>query len=236
VPLSDAARALLRGIRQPAAPAPEPDPVPEPVPAAGPDPIDPEPDPVPKGRGGFRERAKREEERFRLATDSEYWIMLCFRHPDTPTTFARAIGLNPGARRLSGRAFAEATAHVQADTSRAARTKQMLTARSTRGADVTTQLAAKPVADPLGRAAAATGDLEADSAAEFTAMLNALTAAPDPNPPSIYDSPHWLLVCWPDRDAKDAYLNGSGLEVLGDKYLDGYQAARILGVDLPKEG
>lgn len=28
---------------------------------------------------GFRDRAKREEERFRLATDSEYWAMLCFK-------------------------------------------------------------------------------------------------------------------------------------------------------------
>jgi ribonuclease HI len=30
---------------------------------------------------GFRDRAKREEERFRLTTDSEYWFVLGFKDP-----------------------------------------------------------------------------------------------------------------------------------------------------------
>lgn len=240
MPLSDAARALLRGLgRQ--QPAPEPEPA-----APEPEPVQPAPQPAAAGPGGkpkrtdtFRDRAKREEERFRLATDSEYWFTLQFRTPAAAAAFTGRLGLalhGEQLRYVSGPELAAATEHAKAGTSPAARAKQMLTARSTRGADITGQLASKPVPDPLSRAATATGDLETDSAAEFTALMDALTAEPDPNPASIYDTPHRVLVCWPNRDAKDAYLNGSGLEVLGDKYLDGYQAARILGVELPKEG
>jgi len=231
VPLSDAARALLKGLRQQAAPEPDPEPV-----VTEPDPLepDPEPEPVePKGRGGFRDRAKREEERFRLATDSEYWVAFCFRTPAAPAAFAAALALPVTGRYVSGPALASATAATKAD--KTARAAQMLTARSTRGTDVTAQLSAKPAPDPIGHLPGVTADLEADADAEMTALLAALTAPGDPEPVSLYDSPHWLLACWPHRDAKDAWLTASGLEVLGDKYLDGHQAARMLGLN-PKEG
>jgi hypothetical protein len=219
VPLSDAARRLLAGRNN--QPDPAPPAAPAPAPAA---------EPVPtSGRGGFRDRAKREEERFRLATDSEYWIALCFRKPGDPAAFAAALRMQLQGRYLPGPAFAEATSATQADTSPAARVKQMLTARGTRDQDVTGRLAAKPATDPLAQAAE-TGGIQAESDAELVALHAALTATPDPDVASIHDSPYWLVVCWSDRDAKDAYLRHSGLDVLGDKYLDGYQAARILGV------
>jgi hypothetical protein len=42
-----------------------------------------------------------------------------------------------------------------------------------------------------------------------------------------------MCAYWPSRDPKDEFLTASGLEVLGDKYLDGHQAVRILGLELP---
>jgi hypothetical protein len=218
VPLSDAARRLLAGLgSQPpgTTPAPEPEP-------------DPDAD-----RTGYRARAKAEEERFLRAVDPEYWLAFCFRGPGDPAAFAAALGVTMDDRRyVPGPVLEAATAAVRTDTSPAARVRQMLTARSTRDADITGQLAAKPAPDPLASLRDTQTGIEAASLAEFAVILAALTADPEPDPASIYDSPHWLLAYWADRAGKDAYLARTGLEVLGDKYLDGHQAARILGIKL----
>lgn len=55
----------------------------------------------------FRDRAKREEERFRLATDSEYWFVLCFKtRADKETFLTRAKLLGIGDKYLDGYAAA----------------------------------------------------------------------------------------------------------------------------------
>ena len=54
-------------------------------------------------REGFRERARREDERFRLATDSEFWVAFCFRQPDDPGKFLRALGVTAEGRFVPGR-------------------------------------------------------------------------------------------------------------------------------------
>lgn len=42
---------------------------------------------------GFKERAKAEQERMMLATDSEYWVALCFQSRDQKEQFLRALDL-----------------------------------------------------------------------------------------------------------------------------------------------
>lgn len=42
------------------------------------------------------------------------------------------------------------------------------------------------------------------------------------------DSEFWFAVCFTSREAKEAFLDESGLIELGDKYINGHQAARIL--------
>jgi hypothetical protein len=220
VPLSDAARRLL--LRQPEPPAASPAPAPV-LPAA---------DGHAKGRTEtFADRARREAERYRLATDSEYWLCLCFRQPGDPAAFAAALGLTPDRRRVKGPDLEAATAKVQADQSHAARRRRMLAARATRGTDITAQLTARPLDDPLAPVPV-TSDIQADSEAELAALLAALTASPDPAPVHVLDSPHWLAAYWPSRAAKDAWLTSTGLDALGDKYLDGNSAASILRVEL----
>ncbi len=56
---------------------------------------------------GFRERTAREDERFRLATDSEYWFALCFKSREEKDAFLRAARLvHLGDKYLDGRAAA----------------------------------------------------------------------------------------------------------------------------------
>ncbi|MCP2248174.1 hypothetical protein [Lentzea aerocolonigenes] len=56
---------------------------------------------------GFRERTKREDERFRLATDSEFWFALCFKSREDKDAFLKAAGLmHIGDKYLDGRAAA----------------------------------------------------------------------------------------------------------------------------------
>jgi hypothetical protein len=56
---------------------------------------------------GFRERTKREDERFRLATDSEYWFVLCFKSREEKDAFLQAARLvHIGDKYLDGRAAA----------------------------------------------------------------------------------------------------------------------------------
>jgi hypothetical protein len=175
---------------------------------------------LPPGPGGvgFRERASREAERFRLATDSEYWVALCFRSADGAAMFTAALGLTPHGRYLPGPDL-EAAVATWASDSRAPR-KRMAVAQ---------EAASRPLPDPLA-AVACTGDLAADADAELVALHAALTEAPARSS-SVLDSPYHLIAYWPARAAKDAWLAASGLGDLGDKYLDGDAAAAVL--DLP---
>jgi hypothetical protein len=219
VPLSDAARRLLaaRGTRNP--PAAPPPPVPKPEPEREPD------------RTGYRERAQRENDRFRLATDSEYWLCFCFRTPRAAAAFTRALGITPDGRYIPGPALAAAVTTRAPEGSRA---RRMLAARAIRDGSTTARLATAPPPDPLGQLPAATA-IEQASLDEHDAILTTLSAPPDPDPPNVLDSPHWITAYWPHRDAKDEWLTSTGFDVLGDKYADGHQAARLLGLDL-KEG
>ena len=75
-----------------------------------------------------------------------------------------------------------------------------------------------------------TGDLEQDSAAELAAILTAPTAPADPSPENMLDSPHSVTAWWPHRRAKNGWRVATGVGALGDKYIDGHQAAAILGI------
>ncbi|WP_414941227.1 hypothetical protein [Amycolatopsis sp. cmx-11-51] len=48
------------------------------------------------------------------------------------------------------------------------------------------------------------------------------------------ESKYWFCVCFTSQDDKDAFLAAAGLVVIGDKYLDGYATAELLGVTMPE--
>lgn len=56
---------------------------------------------------GYRTRAKAEADRFRAATDSEYWVAVCFTSREDKEAFLRAANLTDiGDKYLSGPAVA----------------------------------------------------------------------------------------------------------------------------------
>jgi len=48
----------------------------------------------------------------------------------------------------------------------------------------------------------------------------------------VTDSEYWVAVCFQTREQKDEFLLKAGLADLGDKYLDGMQVARVMGIKL----
>lgn len=56
---------------------------------------------------GFKERAKQEQERFELATDSEFWFAVCFQSREQKEAFLQALEwLTLGDKYLDGTAIA----------------------------------------------------------------------------------------------------------------------------------
>jgi hypothetical protein len=168
--------------------------------------------------GRFHERAAREAGRFRLATDSEYWIALCFRRASGAAAFAAVLGLRPDGGCLPGPQLEEPTV------GRAVRRE----APRLRRLDAVRPAAGRPLPGPLTQLTA-TSDLGVSAAAELAALHEALTA-PAGLAADVLDSPHHLVAYWPHRAAKDAWLARTGLDALGDKYLDGAAAVAVLGL------
>jgi len=58
---------------------------------------------------GYRDRAKNEADRFKRATDSEYWFAVCFTSREEKNAFLDRLGLTPiGDKYLPGDAVAAA--------------------------------------------------------------------------------------------------------------------------------
>lgn len=79
------------------------------------------------------------------------------------------------------------------------------------------------------------GDLEGDARAELDALQQGFrdrAKAETDRFRLATDSEYWVAVCFKTREDKDAFLTAAGLTRIGDKYLDGYQVAAALGVDL----
>lgn len=92
------------------------------------------------------------------------------------------------------------------------------------------------VVDPLADVQY-TGDLQADTDAEFEALkqgYRARASAEADRFRNATDSEYWFAVCFKSREDKEKFLAAVKAKprLHGDKYLDGYQLAKLLGVDL----
>ncbi|ONI87357.1 hypothetical protein ALI22I_23340 [Saccharothrix sp. ALI-22-I] len=104
-------------------------------------------------------------------------------------------------------------------------------------ADLLAQLNAEPEPDPLA-GVEYTGDLAADSAAELDAVAQGFrdrTKREDERFRLATDSEYWFAVCFKTRADKEAFLAAARLMSIGDKYLDGYVVARVLGIPMPTD-
>ncbi|MBO9357760.1 hypothetical protein GG851_27540 [Bordetella petrii] len=80
------------------------------------------------------------------------------------------------------------------------------------------------------------GDGEADDAADLSALEDGFRKrAKDEGRRFALatDSEYWACLCFQSRAQKEAFLAALKLLPLGDKYIDGERAAKILGIELP---
>lgn len=78
-------------------------------------------------------------------------------------------------------------------------------------------------------------DIEAEAAEEVSEILNGFKARDErecARREDATDSEFWVAVCFQTRAQKEEFLRKLGLLEIGDKYLDGMEVARKLGVTL----
>lgn len=82
-----------------------------------------------------------------------------------------------------------------------------------------------------------TTDLEGQCLDEFAAMKQMMKdsdKAYRERRELVTDTEYWFAVCFETREQKEMFLQAMGWILLGDKYLDGTQLARLQNIPLPK--
>ena len=82
-----------------------------------------------------------------------------------------------------------------------------------------------------------TGNAQADAAADLDAVQAGFRkrAADESNRFALAtDTEYWACLCFQTREQKEAFLAALDLLKFGDKYLDGQEVAKQLGVALPE--
>lgn len=171
----------------------------------------------------YRARAKAERKRFVAATDSEFWLCLCFPSAAHISRWHDAFGFGSDHAILKASDVIGSIAGLGEASSIA-----FGGGMSFGGLRFGTEKTKDPLAD-----VAYTGDLEADCFLELSILHECLVNARAPEKPADpTDSEHWFVLAFDDRDAKDAFLRAHGLVKLGDKYMDGVAVARKLGASI----
>ncbi|AXB48204.1 hypothetical protein A4R43_01115 [Amycolatopsis albispora] len=103
--------------------------------------------------------------------------------------------------------------------------------------DLLAQLNAEPEPDPLADVEY-TGDVPEDSRRELTALQQGFRDRAKREAERFRlatDSEYWLAICFKSREDKEKFLRNAKLLHVGDKYMDGYAVARLLGVPMDDE-
>lgn len=187
--------------------------------------VKPVPENLDENAKEYRERARAERKRFVDATDTEFWLCLCFPSPAEMTRWRERFGFGEEHRIYAYRDIADRLAPYKPARSSAVAFGA--------GVGFVGGLGfAEKTPDPLADVKYS-DDLEKDCLAEFAALHKALVSARSPEKlVEPTDSEHWFAIAFPLRDDKDSFLAEYGLRKLGDKYLDGMAVARKLGGEL----
>lgn len=153
---------------------------------------------------GYRQRAKQETDRFKLATDADFWFSVCFKTKKDEEEFRKKLKLEEK-RYFSGVEFAEKTKHLE-------NTKKGFPAK------IGSHPAKK---DPLA-SVDYTENLETDCFLEAAALLEAFRSVkPKEEYKDATDSAYWIAVYFKSQTDKDKYLEDHCLLKYGDKYING---------------
>jgi hypothetical protein len=169
----------------------------------------------------YRNRARQERKRFVNATDTEFWLCLCFRSLTELDSWHEKFGFGSLHELVK---FEEAREWIPA-VNPAEHKLQFGSGVSFGGG-----IGFEKTPDPLA-CVKYTGDMEADCLAELEALQAVLVTAKSPRKlRNVTDSDIWFALVFPDRDAKDKFLKDHDLVKLGDKYMDGAAVAKQFGV------
>ena len=161
------------------------------------------PEPLSDENQAYHDRAKADQDRYRLAVDTEFWICACFTDEKNMKSFGERIG-------ASGE-FAYGDIARNSLGKPTGKQKKVFSAPAPHGGKVTNPLKGMKY----------TGDLEADSLSEADAILSAFSVAEGRPASNVFDSPHHITIIFRDREDCVAFIAEYGLSKYGDKYMDG---------------
>ena len=153
-------------------------------------------------------RVKQEQERYKLATDSEFWSCLCFKTEKDMQSFIAKTGL-PDRRYVKGEELRKATEPYKP-------TKRL---RAFGRKPMSTTM----LPDPLESVdySKCGGRFEQESAAEAMAIFDAFNSLEKQKQyTEATDSHFWICVVFDSRDDAEKYLDDMNLRKHGDKYID----------------
>lgn len=151
------------------------------------------------------QRIQQENERFKDATDSEYWTCLCFRTEADRDRFCELTG-TPNRRFVTGEELREAVSEFKPDK------RKRGFPRIPKGSE--------RVPSPLA-SVDYSQDLERSSYDEAMTLKAALMAARGPERcRESTDSDVWICAVFQNREDGEAFLTDWNLHKHGDKYLD----------------
>lgn len=179
----------------------------------------------------YRDRAQQERKRFANATDTEFWLCLCFRNLEQLGEWRKTYGFgeNHGLARYEDVKESLGVRH-------AGRSSMVFGAGPSFGGGMTFGTGPSFGADQYDPLAGVEykDDLEADSLAELEALHDAFVHAKAPDPlADVTDSDIWTVIVFTNRDAKDGFLADVGAtRDQQDKYVDAAKLAAHLGVTI----
>lgn len=154
----------------------------------------------------YREREKREEERFKMAVDTRYWCCFCFHDEDEMRRFMGIVGARPDRYAFGDEMRAVFEKRLGLNHKRQFKPQLPL---------------GEALEDPLA-GLEPTDDLEADSLAEADAILSAFRARErKAYYKNVWQSEWYVVGIWRDSKDLDAFIADFGLAKYGDLYMDG---------------
>lgn len=186
----------------------------------------------------YRDRAQQERKRFVEATDTEFWLCLCFTSMSQLAEWRKTFGFGE----LHGFARYEDVKDRLGVKPRKTDGGPSFGYGPSFGAGPSFGSGpsfgdgpsfGKVKYDPLADVQY-TDDLEADSLAELVALHEAFVQARAPEPlTDVLDSDIWTVLVFKDRDAKDAFISDAGaVRDQQDKYVDAAKLAAHLGASI----
>lgn len=165
------------------------------------------------GESSYRDRAKADMKRYRLAVDSGYWACFCFSTREACGRFAEAVGA------VGEFAFGDALEAASAKPERVLR-----------GFAPKSQRMDATAPDPYDFVRESDGTVNDDALALADALMDAFTECDGRSSKCVYNSPHHVTVIFPDREKRDSFAAEYGISTYGYDYFDGDKAALALGI------